>query len=47
MLEACSFKEFWAISRTDFAKLKIAGFEDNMRKYVKVLYLIIPYQIVI
>ena len=36
MLEACSFKEFWAKSRTDFANLTraIAGFEDNMRKYV-------------
>ena len=34
MLEACSFKEFWAKSRTDFANLTraIAGFEDNMRK---------------
>ena len=36
MLETCSFKEFWEKSRTDFAKLTraIAGFEDNMRKYV-------------
>jgi len=36
MLETCSFKEFWEKSRTDIGKLTraIAGFEDNMRKYV-------------
>ena len=36
MLAACSFKEFWAKSQTDFANLTraIAEFEDNMRKYV-------------
>ena len=34
MLEACSFKDFWEKSRTEFAKFTraIAGFEDNMRK---------------
>merc|ERR1711974_106551 len=36
LLEECDFKTFWEKSRTEFAKLTraIAGFEDNMRKYV-------------